>query len=279
VNSEQNAIVVSAPRQMLDKIKTDLEKVDVAPPQIMIEAIAVELSSAQDLDVSLGLKGQNANSGQVDVNTGSGDISYTTVGALPNDFRARLKALVAERKAQIHSNPRMAVANGQSAEIFIGAQRFMRVKYAQYGGESEKIQGVDVGTRIAITPWTGGNGEITTTISPEVSNVVELDRATGLPTLSSRRASTTVRVKDGETIVIGGLTQKQDYVTHRKVPILGSLPLVGPLFQSRATNSVNTELVILITPRLLTASGHLPNAEEESRLKSRALPNGPSGLR
>jgi type II secretory pathway component GspD/PulD (secretin) len=165
----------------------------------------------------------------------------------------------------------MAVVNGQTAEIFVGAQRFIRVEVQSYGAKLEKIQGVDVGTRISITPWTGGKGEITATISPEVSNIVELERATGLPTLSSRRASTTVRVKDGQTIAIGGLTQRQDYYTKRKVPILGDLPLVGPLFRSSRKNSSTTELVILITPRILADSGHLPDAAEESQIKTRML--------
>jgi type II secretory pathway component GspD/PulD (secretin) len=272
VNAEQNAVVVSAPTQMLAKIGSDLAKVDVRPPQIMIEAVAVETSSEGDLSALLGLKGDNVNSGQIQVDTESGGISYTTVGKLPNEFEARLKLLVAQHKAKIRSTPRMAVINGQKAEIFVGATRFMRVEYSEYSGTKlEKIQSVDVGTHITISPWTGGNGEITTSISPEVSNVIELDRATGLPTLSSRRASTTVRVKDGETIVIGGLTQQQDYYTKRSIPILGDIPLLGTFFRSKSRHSTSTDLVILVTPRILADSGHLPNAEEESALRQRML--------
>ena len=270
VNAEQNAVVVSSPAQMLEKIRADLSKVDIAPPQIMIEAIAIELTSTNDLNASLGANWQNRNS-QGTADTKTGEISYTTIGELPGDFQATVKALVARHKARIHATPRIAVVNGQTAEIFVGAQRFIRVEVPSYGTKLEKIQGVDVGTRISITPWTGGNGEITAGISPEVSNIVELERATGLPTLSTRRAATTVRVKDGETIVIGGLTQRQDYYTKRKIPILGDLPLVGPLFRSSSKNTTNTELVILITPRILTDSGHLPDAAEESRIKGRML--------
>ncbi len=123
-----------------------------------------------------------------------------------------------------------------------------------------------------MSAWTGENGDITCTVAPEVSNIVELDRLTGLPTLSSRRASTTVRVKDGETIMIGGLTQRQDYYTTRKIPILGDLPIIGALGRSKSRTSTNNELVILITPRLLTESGHLPNAEEEGKIRERMLP-------
>ncbi len=79
-------------------------------------------------------------------------------------------------------------------------------------------------------------------------------------------------MKDGETIVIGGLTQKQEYVTHRKTPILGSLPLVGPLFQSRAKSTANTELLILITPRLLTKSERVRVARDEPRPENVSSP-------
>ncbi len=165
----------------------------------------------------------------------------------------------------------MAVINGREAEIFVGAQRFIRVEYFSYGTKVENIQGIDVGTHIKVTPWTGESGEVAITIAPEVSTIVELERATGLPTVSTRRASTTVRVKDGETVVIGGLTQQQDYYTRRKIPVLGDLPLLGPVFRSKSKNTTKTDLVILITPRILTDSGHLPNAEEESRVKQRML--------
>jgi len=272
VNAKQNAVVVSAPTQMLQKIERDLAKVDIAPPQVMVEAIAIETSSVDDLLTALSLTGQSGHIGQFTLDNEVGDITYTTIGALPSDYQARLHALVASHKAKINAMPRMAVVNGQSADIFVGAQRFIRVEYSLSGNKLEKIQGVDVGTHITVSPWTGENGEITTTISLEVSNIIELDRETGLPTLSSRRASTTVRVKDGETIVIGGLTQQQDYWSNRKIPILGDLPLIGFLGRSRSKNSTKSDLVILITPRILTESGHLPNAEEESRIKQRMLP-------
>jgi len=274
VNNEQNALVVSAPTQMLEKIKSDLKKVDIAPPQIMIEAVVIESSAVNDLSLSLGLTGNNAHS-TTSLDTATGAVSYTTVGKLPADFKARVSALVSEHKAKVDARPRMSVVNGQTADIFIGAQRFIRVQSPSYSGiNSEYIQSVDVGTSISITPWTGGNGEITANISPEVSNVVELERATGLPTVASRKASTTVRVKDGETVVIGGLTQRQDYVTNRRIPFLGDIPLLGQLFRSKSKNSTKSDLVILITPRILADGGHLANQAEETKLKEHLMGSG-----
>jgi type II secretory pathway component GspD/PulD (secretin) len=86
---------------------------------------------------------------------------------------------------------------------------------------------------------------------PEVSNITELDLLSGLPVLSTRRAETTVRVKDGETIAIGGLTLDQEQRTNRKIPFFGDLPVIGKLFHGTKRSSVKTELVVFITPHII----------------------------
>ncbi len=268
VNDAQNAVVVTAPAPMLDKIRADFEKIDVAPPQIMIEALAVEVANTSDLQADLGLAYRDGDNAAV-VTPKTGDISYSTIGALPSAFEARLKALVTNGKAKVRATPRMAAVNGRNADIFIGETKFIKVEVSSYGGKQERIQGVDVGVKLAVRPWTGGNGEITVTLEPEVSNISEIERETGLPVLSTRRAQTTVRVKDGETIMIGGLVQQQDYATKTKVPILGDLPWVGRVFQSTKTNSLSTELVIFVTPHILTDRGRLKNEKAEETTRNR----------
>lgn len=280
-NSEQNAIVVTAPTQMLDKIRSDLRKVDVAPPMILVEALAVEVNSTSDLEAALGVRLSDASlqppaaDGTVAPATGlrtdsaTGDLSYRNIGNLPRNFSAALRALETAGKARIHANPRMAALNGRPAELFIGSQKFIQVLYNQWGSQQTRIRAVDVGVKLEVTPWTGGNGEITTRIEPEVSNIIELDPVSSLPVLSTRRAQTSVRVKDGETIVIGGLRQKQATVVRRKVPVLGDIPLIGSVFRSKMVNHLDTELVIFITPRILTETGHLPDAESEEAIRER----------
>jgi len=288
VNEAQNAVVVTAPTQMLDKIKADFTKIDLPPPQIMIEALAVEVSSTQDLDASLGLSSRvqakdsagnllyDTYGNPIYVTTGSldsatGDITYNSVGKLSTEFQARLKALVTQGKARVRANPRMAAVNGQEASIFIGQTKFIKVEITAFGGKQEQIRGVDVGVKLGVRPWTGGNGEITVTLSPEVSNISEQDRETRLPVLSTRRAETTVRVKDGETIIIGGLVQRQEYKTRRKVPLLGDIPVIGWLFQSVNTSFIDSELVIFITPHILTDRGRLQDEDQEKAIRERML--------
>ena len=285
VNKEQNALVVTAPTQMLEKIHRDLEQVDVAPPLIMVEALAVELTNTQDanLGVNWSYRGHTS---EVSSDTQTGDIRFHDLG--PQDFdsgvaftrtlAAKLDTLVAAGRAEIRASPRMAAVNGEKAEIFIGAQRFIKVQYLQYGQQQERIQGVPVGVRLAVQPWTGSNSEITTHATVEVSNIIEVDSQTGLPLLSTRRAESTVRTRADETIVIGGLSQRQEEQTVRKVPILGDLPLIGPLlFRRKLRKAVDSELVIFLTPRILTPTGRLPNQDEEAAMRRRFLEPGDPG--
>ena len=253
VNAEQNAVVVTAPSQILAKIGADLRKVDIVSPQILIEAIAVELADTADLDI--GLRLGNPNAGQfASADVGAGSISYSSVGALPRNFEANLRALELKGKARVRARPQMVVVNGEDANLFIGSQRFILTQFNQSGQTQNRIQPVDVGVKLYVKPLTGGNGEITTRIAPEVSNITELDLGTGLPVLSTRRSDTTVRVKDGETIAIGGLTLDQEQTRNGKIPFFGDLPILGKIFRSRKKTTVRTELMVFITPRILTSN-------------------------
>jgi len=273
VNAEQNAIVVTAPSQMLEKIERDLKAVDAPPPLIMVDAVVVELSKTGEMQ--RGFAAEYASSEvEAHVDAGTGEVGYKTLDAEAISagvgdtatLTATLKALVSSGAASIRANPRMAAANGKRAEIFIGAQRFIKVTYSSGGSQQERIEAVPVGVKLTVTPWTGGSGEITTNIRVEVSNISSLDPETGLPLLSTREAHSTVRTNDGETVVIGGLTQRQTETTRTKIPVLGDIPIIGPLFRSTSSSSVDTELLILLTPRLLSDRGRLTDQEEgESR--------------
>jgi len=283
VNAEQNAVVVTAPSQMLDKIGRDLKAVDVPPPLIMVDALVVEVTKTAERETGLTAEYSSKQVG-ASVDTGTGEVGYekvdgeviTTGIADTAQLTATLKRLLSKGAAGIRANPRMAAANGKEAEIFIGAQRFIKVTYSTWGGQQEVIQAVPVGVRLTVTPWTGGSGEITTNIRVEVSNISSVDVETGLPLLSTRRARSTVRTKDGETIVIGGLTQRQTEKTHTKIPLLGDIPLIGSLFRSTSTSSVDTDLLILLTPRLLSDRGRLSD-EEEQQIRSRFLQESTQG--
>jgi type II secretory pathway component GspD/PulD (secretin) len=257
-NPQQNSIVVTAPRQMLDKIGEDLRAVDIAPPLIMIEVLAVEITTDGSLDRSLEAMytGKDFEAG---INTETGALTYSEgdsyglAGGIAETIglSGRVQALLASGVARIRAQPRMAAMNGQRATMFIGRDRFIRMTYSQYGVQQEKIETVRVGVSLSIRPWTGGNGEITTQVDAEVSNIVDINPETGIPRLSTRKVSANVRTRDGETIIIGGLKQRQTERVERRIPLLGDIPIIGELFRSESSRERETELVIFLTPRLI----------------------------
>ena len=260
-NPQQNSIVVTAPRQMLDKIGQDLRSIDVAPPLIMVEVLAMEITHDGSAESFLDWAYHNSNT-SVRGNTRTGELSYgdgedygIEGGVVDTEtLSTRVRALVAKGSARIHAEPRMAALNGEQARIFIGRDRFIRMQYLSGGDLQERIETVRVGVSLEITPWTGGNGEITSDVECEVSNIVDIDPETGIPRLSTRRAEANVRARDGETIVIGGLLQRQQETTKRRIPILSELPILGELFTSTNRRNTETELVFFLTPRVMDAT-------------------------
>jgi len=276
INQEQNSVILSAPKDVLAKFREDIEQFDVPAAQIMIEVLMVELtdSGAKDLNAVLSLS--NAS----DVGTTDsllGQITYRSVGELPKEFSARLKALVETGQARVRANPRIATVSGQKADIFIGRQRFLSTPVqvrGQGGGDFQRqVNFIDAGIRLELTPYTGGEGEIIAEVKPEISVFGALDPVTHLPEKSTRRAETVVRVKDGETIIIGGLTQMEERTIRTKIPLLGDLPIVGQFFRSAIVRTSQTELAIFITPHILSQTGH-GSPEEEQRMKERFMLNG-----
>ncbi len=257
-NSQQNSIVVTAPRQMLEKIGQDLRAIDIAPPLIMVEVLAVEITRDGSGETSLDWA-YYGDDWQASGNSLTGDVGYAegdsygiSGGVVDTEtLSAHVRALMTSGQARIHAQPRMAAMNGERASMFIGRDRFIRMTYIRSGNEQERIETVRVGVSLSIVPWTGGNGEITSGVTCEVSNIVDIDPETGIPRLSTRRAEATVRARDGETIVIGGLLQKQSETVRRRIPFLSWIPIIGPLFESTTTRSTDTELVFFLTPRVI----------------------------
>jgi type II secretory pathway component GspD/PulD (secretin) len=280
VNLEQNSVILSAPSEVLQKFREDVQQFDIPAAQILVDVLMVEFTDTDDRELGLSLGWSNARRGIL-VNPSVGELSFQSVTDLPNTFSAQLRALTEKGKARVRANPRIATVSGQKASIFIGKQRYVSTPIelppTAGGGDFGQTRNfIDAGVRLEMTPYTGGQGEIIADLHPEISVLSALDPVTRLPTKSTRRANTVVRVKDGQTIIIGGLVQNEAQDIRTKIPILGDLPLLGPLFRTTAHSSSQTELVIFITPRTLSQTGHLP-AEEEQRLRQRFLGNEGAG--
>lgn len=267
VNSSQNAVVLSAPGEVLRKFREDIAGFDIPAAQITVDLLLVEFTDTGLDQLNLNLSYSNAGD-QINFSPNQGSLSYRSLTKLPDQFLLQLSALQQKGQARVRANPRIATVSGRRASIFVGRQRYIVTPIDTGNGQRNFI---DAGVRLQITPYTGGEKQILVDVDTEVSTLSALDPVTRLPEKSTRTANTKVRVDDGQTLIIGGLRQQETRNVTTKVPILGDLPLLGPLlFRSRNKRTTNTELVLFITPRLLSATGHLP-AEEEKKLKDRFL--------
>ncbi len=261
VNTDQNAVVLSGPQAVLDKFRQDVEQFDVPAAQIMLDVNVVEFTD-MDTDTFAAMLGySNANLG-LTTDSLTGQLTLNAIVDLPTMFFSQLQALVEKRQARVRANPRIATVSGQRATIFIGQEQYLTTRVGSSGNS------IEAGVRLSMTPLTGGAGEIILDINQEISTLSAPDAVTGLPTKTTRTARTTVRVRDGQTIVTGGLRQTESRSVRRAIPILSEIPVIGNLFRSKKTEKTTVDLAIFITARSLSPTGHLP-AEEETQIRER----------
>jgi type II secretory pathway component GspD/PulD (secretin) len=270
MNTDQNSVVLSGPRAVLDKFRRDVEQFDIPAAQIMLDVLVVEYTDVSTDTFSASLGYQNDSFG-LTTDSLTGQSVLTAITHLPRDFYANLQALITQRKARVRANPRVATISGLYANVFIGQQRYL-TKPVSIPGRGQ-TNSIDAGVRLNMRPLTGGQGEIILWINQEISTLSALDPATGLPTKTKRTAQTTVRVKDGQTVVIGGLCQSELREKRSRIPIVSEIPIIGRLFQSKRIENTNVELAVFITARVLDEKGHLP-AEEETRIRDHFNANG-----
>ncbi len=267
VNAQQNAVVLSAPKEVLAKFEKDVKQFDQPAEQILLDVLMVEVTSDASDELASAINWVN-NTNRIYTESNTGLVHWESEAQLTDQFYAKLTALETQGKARVRAQPSIATVSGQPASIFIGEEKYLKTSVqmvGQFEGRSAETKtSIQAGIRLNVMAWTGGKGTIIASISPEISTLSADDPVTGLPEMSSRNASTMLRLKGGQTVVIGGLTQREKHVNEGGIPLLKDLPLIGPLFRHRSNDNVDTELVIFVTPRILSSTGHLPAAEEKA---------------
>lgn len=257
---EQNAVVVMGTEELVAEVEKYINEVDSPVPQVMIEALLLEVSRGQTRDLGFEWGGSMERSDlKVVPEVG---ITFDTLTELPKSFYASLNALFSENKARVLGQPKVATTSGKKATITVGWTDYFETTIRTFRGEEEVptyggyyrtgFNVLESGITLEITPWVGATKEITVEIHPEVKDAKLISKEHS--TIAQRTVDTTVRVKDGETIVIGGLLQERETTEERKVPVLGSIPLLGNLFKNSHKVSDQTELVIIIQPRIINRS-------------------------
>ncbi|MEW6744668.1 MAG: secretin N-terminal domain-containing protein [Planctomycetota bacterium] len=264
-----NTVCVVAPPDVVNRVVTDLKTLDKPPRQVLLEARVVELATGTLTDLGLdwsyewvkNLEEPIPEGGRAawDMTETQLSLGFTKTASYTRTLLLRLTLLCDNEWATIVANPRITAQDGAPAEIKVATEEYFIILTDGAWVRSE-LQKVESGIILAVTPRIGDNGDITLEVSPEVSNVIGKGTQ-NLPLITRRRVSTTVRVKDGGTVVIAGLLSNLTRTTTRTVPVLGDIPLLGWLFQREAAYDAERQVAVFITPRIV---GERSEAERDA---------------
>ena len=259
VDPTLNTLVVTGSPEMLERISSDIARIDTPIRQVMLEVLIIELTD--DARKALGTEWQwQGTKSKTDSSSELGLVvsALRSVSSIAYDFTTgiasfllSLRPMVEEGKAKIHANPRIVAMDGHQADIFLGQEQSYIVETESAGGNLSRQRiiiksGVTLNFLAQISPY----GDITVKVEPEVSQITGFNQD-GYPIVSSRRANTTVRIRDQETFVLGGLVNEFESSTIGKVPILGDIPLIGKLFRTERNERSETEVIIMVTPHII----------------------------
>jgi general secretion pathway protein D len=262
VDRRLNAIWLKGSPERIAQLKEMIAAIDIPVDSVVLETQFVELTE-QGLR-ALGLDFNNAN-GQLGVATfQSGQFIPPGVPAGSHltsvQFQAAVYAQIQKGNGRIVSRPRISAQSGSTAKIVTGDALPILTSIALSGvnGVSQQVQYVNVGVTLQIAPRVSGDGFVTSHVFAVVSSVTGTSQ--GYPTISQREAETSATVRDGDSFVIGGLTQDETLSTKSKVPLLGDIPILGQAFRNERTTRSKTELYIIVTPHIVHRVGSRPGA-------------------
>lgn len=262
-----NRLVVVATPGMIDQVRGVINELDVPPVQILLETEVIEVSTNDLAD--LGIDWSKITKQTIILTEGPHDESSTDVipsemgflsGGLADDIYHQAEALEVaidlletEGKARVLTRAKLATLNNRKAEIHIGDVIPYTVTGLTTGGLYEvRVEKEEVGVQVSVTPRAAGDGHITVMVEPNVSTIVGFRGPNDeIPWTKERRATTQVRVMDGQTFMIAGLLSEDETTVTQKVPILGDIPLLGYLFQHQNNQIKNSDLLIKITPTIV----------------------------
>lgn len=271
-------LIITAPRPQLEQAGRLLDELDVRPKQVLIEAtiLRATLNENNELGIDFTLLGgvdfQNVSATSntaTDITTGqlrTGDFEKTTfnintnlTGGLPNNgftfgiiknsVAFFVRALEEVTDVTVVANPKIIALNRQPAEVIVGRRDGYLTTTVTQTAAVQTVQFLETGTQIRLRPYINDDGTVRLSVHPKDSNG-GLTSA-NLPFEETTEAHADILVPDGHTVLIGGLFRERSTASRGQVPLLGDLPVIGPLFQSHLDQTVREEVIILLTVHVL----------------------------
>ncbi len=255
---DSNSLLIFATPSQYASIELALEELDTPPLQVLIEVTIMDVQLSGDL--AYGVQwflehGDDSSGGSAiigDALTFPQTFSYAGVRD-GGDVRAILGLLSAEGKVEVLSTPSLLVRNNNSASIRVGNQQPVGTAALNPDGTiiASSVTYRDTGVSLEIEPSITSSGTVNVRLTQDVTDVGEIDDATGQRTFLTRNVNTTVSVNNGETIILGGLIRTNQAVAKSGVPGLRDIPGIGFLFGKTVTSDVRVELVMILSPRII----------------------------
>jgi type IV pilus assembly protein PilQ len=256
-----DTIVVYDFPENIEKISKIIWDIDVKPPAILIEVTILEAELKDETEFGVDIKNIAGSS----VTSGTSGLSVTGLasgvtgtaglgaGIAIDDVTAFIRAVESVTDTTVLANPKILALNKQAGHILIGASDgYLTTTQVTTDGRVQEVAFLESGTRLKFRPYICRDGYIRMEIQPEQSQgSVETSANFVLPSKTTTEVSTNIMVKDGKTIVIGGLFKEDTTSSYSQVPVLGDLPVIGPVFRSVHDTSTRKELIILITPHII----------------------------
>ena len=271
-----NSLLIRATLEDYETIRVAVEELDVRPLQVLIEVLIAEVRRNRQLSLGISAKLPD----QVIPGSGGATIGGELQGASAGDLMLRvlglgsvkadvlLSALASQGNVRILSRPVVLAQNNQEARILVGSERpfvqLFRALPTDNAVRDQVVQYRDVGTQLTLRPTINPDGYVSLQVLQEVSSATA-ESQFGAPIISTREAKTQLLVKDGQTIIIGGLIDNQKDHAHSGIPILKDIPLLGRLFRSTTERNDQTEMFIFLTPRVLRTDADIENATDDLR--------------
>ena len=287
-DDDNNALMIYATAMQYRIIESALDQLDVVATQVIIEASIMEVSLTDELNYGLewtfknGLgsdySGEGFLSSLADATEPASIVpgfSYTVTNSI-GDVSAVLNALAKESLLNIISSPSVMVLDNHSAYIHVGQQvPIIDSQTESLASDSDRVtQSIsyrDTGVKLEVKPSVNAGGLVTMDVKQSVTDVGEIDAATGQRAFLERNIESRVAVRSNESVVLGGLIRENASTASQGVPWLHSIPVVGSLFGTDTDTSNRTELLVIITPRALYNESELRDVSKEMRARIRNL--------
>lgn len=257
-----NSLLVRASSSDFELITAAVTVLDVRPLQVLIEVLIAEArrdrSFSFGVDATTGPTRIRGTESKISTSQASGGtlgdlvVKVMNVGGI--NLNAVLSAAAQRGDVRILSRPVVIAANNEQAQLLVGSQRpFIQVSRSlptDAATRDEVVQYRDVGTRLVVRPSISTDGYVVLEVTQEVNSATS-EVAFNAPVISTRSVQTQLLIKDGQTVALGGLSDKQRDVNQGGIPILSSIPLIGGLFGHTSRQTSETELFVFLTPHVI----------------------------